>query len=223
MKSLISFLFVVLFCVPHLLPAQNSKYVKAGFNYSTFRTEGGKSTPGLVFGIGKDSYTPRWSNVFWGGEICYVRKTTSLNNKSWPGGMDPSDADLVTGNIKADISFIEIPLKIGYTSSVSKAIDVNLQVGPVFSIPIKNHTKLENRQITFLGPEERGYVDFDYILTDFGGISGAFGIQYGVSCSFKSMTLLFSYSYAFLEMKGFTNISVKDELDSFQLILAHSF
>ena len=223
MKKMMFCLFVMIFLSPHLVFAQPSNYVEFGVNYSSFRTEGGKSEPGLTIGFGKNYYPIQNFNGFFGFDVRYVRKRILLENKRWPSGFDPSNADLMIGDIKSDISFLDLPIRFGYSVQIRKSFNISLQTGASLSIPIKNHTKLKSLKIIQLGSEERGSVEFDYILWDIHGVKGSIDLQYSIALIFRSAVLRFFYSHALTATEGFTDLMISDKLDSFHISFGYVF
>ena len=96
-KSSMICLLALMFLAPLSLIAQPSKYVKLGVNYSSFRTEGGKSQPGVSLSIGKKHYPIQKFNGFWGFELGYARERILLEDKTWPTSFAPPYSGIVIG------------------------------------------------------------------------------------------------------------------------------
>ena len=222
MKELI--IFSIIFLTPPSLFAQPTKHVKLGVNYSTFRNEEGKSKPGLTVGLGKDFYPIRSFDGFFGFELSYIRKKVTLENKTTPTNIDPKDSDVVIEDIKADIAYIDIPFKVGYTP-IGRNGKCSFHVfgGFTISLPIKNHTVLKEKKIIFLEPDERGKYQFDYVIGGYEGTNISTNLLLGTRFTYEPLALTISYSRAQNNARGFTNLSVKDRIDSFYMVLAYAF
>ena len=114
MKRLIMYFFAATLLASQLLFAQPTKYLKLGVNYSFFRTEGGKSEPGLTIAFGKNYYPIQNLSGFLGIGIGYVQKKAKLENKTWPTDFDPTFSNVEIGDLQYQIRYIEIPINIGY-------------------------------------------------------------------------------------------------------------
>ena len=217
-------LLALMFLAPLSLFAQPSKYVKLGVNYSSFRTEGGKSEPGLTFGVGKDFYSTQTSNGFVGFEVNYTRKKVILENKTWPSGFNPDDSDVVIGDIRTDISFIDIPFRIGYKLPIKKQ-NISMQVlsGFAVSLPIKDHSGGTINDIIFLDPNEKGVFEFDYVRWTDKSTSVSVNIQFGARICANSIGLDVMYLHAITNTEGFVVQTISDKIDTFKVALVYGF
>lgn len=224
MKKLILGLCVSTLLPPLLVFAQPTKYVKLGVNYSSFRTEDGKSEPGLTFGVGKDFYPIRSFNGFLGLEVNYTRRRVTLENKATPTSFDPRYADVVIEDINASIAYLDMLLKVGYIP-LKKNDKYSLQTfgGFGISFPIKNHTELNEKAIIFLGPNEKGKFEFDYVIGNYESINTSTNLLVGMAIDYEPFMLYVNFNRALNKTRGFTNLSVKDAIDSFCMSLAYSF
>ena len=224
MKKLMVCLLALMFLAPLSLFAQPSKYVKLGVNYSSFRTEGGKSEPGLTFGVGKDFYSTQTSNGFVGFEVNYTRKKVILENKTWPSGFNPDDSDVVIGDIRTDISFIDIPFRIGYKLPIKKQ-NISMQVlsGFAVSLPIKDHSGGTINDIIFFYSNEKGVFEFDYVRWTDKSTSVSVNIQFGARICANSIGLDVMYLHAITNTEGFVVQTISDKIDTFKVALVYGF
>lgn len=224
MKKLFLGLFVSTLLTPLLIFAQPTRYVKLGINYSSFRTEGGRSEPGLTFGVGKDFYLIRSFKGFWGFGVDYARKKVTLENKVTPTSFDPKYSDVVIEDIKANIAYMDILFSVGYVP-LEKSGKYSLRAfgGFTISLPIKNHTELNEKKIIFLGPDEWGKYEFDYVIGSYESINPSTNLLTGISFNYKSFILYINLSRALSSTRGFTNLSVRDRIDSFCVAMAYAF
>lgn len=203
--------------------ARSLTSLKLGANISSFRTEAGKSKPGLCFGFGKEFYPIRSCNGFFGFGLDYQQKKYILENRTWPGGMDPNDSDIIMGDINVNISYIEIPLKFGYSVHINNRYTSSIYAGYSLSIPLKNHTKVSNRKSILLGPDERGSYEFDYIREDWDHAMALTNSYVGVRLSYKRFAIIISYARALSNTEGITNLTVRDKIDTFEISAAFLF
>ena len=222
-KNLMICLFVIIFLNPLLVFAQPSNYVKVGVNYSFFRTEGGRSEPGLAFGLGKNFYPIRSFNVFGSGEVCYLRKKVTLENKTWPTSFDPSISDIAIGDIIVDIGFLEIPVNVGYFLRVNKHVVMKPSVGASLSIPIQMKTYITNSRTIFLDPDDKGKYEFDYLHWDEVHANVSTNLQMRFDFYYRCFGLLIQYQRAFVKTKSSRSLTIEDKLDSFQISLSYAF
>ena len=190
---------------------------------SYFRTEQGKSEPGLCFGIGKEFYPIRSFNGFLGLGLDYKRKKYTLANRSWPSEFDPYDSDVITGDINVDISYLEMPLKFGYSIKINENYSSIIYAGYCLSISINESTKIANRKSIPLRPEERGTYEFDYIREDWDHATGSTNFHLGTRLSYKRFAILFNYSRAISVTEGILSLSIRDKIDTFEISTAFLF
>ncbi|MCA9732717.1 hypothetical protein KC799_11350 [candidate division KSB1 bacterium] len=223
MKKLMVGLFVTILLTPFFVSAQPSKYVKLGVNYSSFRTEGGKSGPGLTLGLGKDIYPIRPFNGFWGFDVSYVTKKMKLENKTWPTGWNPDDSDVRIGDIPLDRSYLEIQTKLGYNISISHIeTNVHLFAGPSLSFPIKYLSRFLADSTIFLEPDERGKYEFDYLRCESEGADKILRWFMGVAVMYRDLGIEIRYDRA-LRQKCIRGLTVNDAQDSIHAKLFYAF
>jgi hypothetical protein len=87
--------------------------------------------------------------------------------------------------------------------------------GFTISLPIKNHTELYEKKIIFLGPDEWGKYEFDYVIGSYESINSSTNLLTGMSFNYESFMLYINLSRALSSTRGFTNLSVRDRIDSF--------
>lgn len=224
MKSFLCLAIAWILLIPLPINAKSPTYIKLGKNISFFRTEECKSKPGICFGLGKEIYPSQKINGYVGFELFYARKKMNLENRTWPGGMDPKFSDVVIGDIKLDISYLEVPVRIGYSFIIKeKRLFLQFFAGHSISIPVKNHTDVEIGEIIFLKPDERGKYKFDYVRWEEVTTSISRNIQIGVNFVFKPLAVDFIYTKAVTNTEGFTDLIIRDKLDSYQITLSYVF
>lgn len=222
MKNIFSF-FIIIFLLPCLSDAQSPTYLKVGINHSSFRTEGGKGQIGSYIGIGKEYYPIKTFNGFLGIDLTNIRKKIDVVNKSWPAGFDPTDSDVVIGDIHISIEYLEIPIKAGYSIPINDRSSLSFFTGYAISIPIKNHTSGKQNEIIHLSPDERGKYIFDYVRWDDVKINTSRNFQFGARFVYKPIVLEASYSRALQKTEGFSILIIRDKLDSYQVAVGYTF
>jgi hypothetical protein len=222
-KKLIICLFVSTLFTPLSLFAQPSNYLKAGVNYSSLRTEGGKSEPGLTFGFGKDFFPIRSFSGFFGFEVNYTRKKVTLENKTWPTNFDPAISDIAIGDIAVDIGFLEVPVNVGYFLQIKKYVVMRPSVGTSLSVPIQMKTYIKNSRTIFLDPDDKGKYEFDYLHWDEVHANVSTNLQIGLDFYYHCFGLLIQYQRAFVKTNSSRSLTIRDKLDSFQISLAYAF
>lgn len=224
MKPFIYLIIAWIVLIPFPTKAKSPTYIKFGANISSFRMEEGKSKPGICFGLGKKFYPSQVFNGYIGFELFYARKKVNLENRTWPSGIYPEFSDVVIGDIKFDISYLEVPVRIGYSLQVKKELlFLQFFTGFSISIPFKNHTDGEIKEIIFLNPEEKGKYKFDYTRWEEVTTSKSRNIQIGFNFVFKPFALNFVYSKALTNTEGFTDLIIRDKIDSYQVALSYLF
>lgn len=224
MKNPMICLLALMFLAPLSLIAQPSKYVKLGVNYSSFRTEGGKSEPGLTFGVGKNYYPFQNFNGFWRFEIGYVQKKVKLENKTWPTDFDPTFSNVEVGDLEFKIGYMEIPVSIGYDIiRENNGIFLKAYTGSSLSIPIhKNSTARSTTLI--LDPDQKGKFAFDYLRWDgVGALSTlAVNLYAEVAFCYRRLGIGFNYSRGISEIEPTGALIIQHKLDSFQITLLYA-
>lgn len=224
MKMPILCLFVSTLLTPLLIFAQPTKYVKLGVNYSSFRTEGGKSEPGLAVGFDRNYYLMQSLNGFWGFGISYVQKKAKLKNKTWPTDFDPTFSNVEIGELQYQIGYLEIPLNIGYDIiRKNNRIFLRAYTGSSLSIPIHKNSAATSRAL-ILEPDQKGKFKFDYLRWDgVGALSTlAVNLHADVVFYYGRFGIDFHYSRAFSEIKPSGALTVQHKLDSIQITLMYA-
>ncbi len=217
------YFFAATLLASHSLFAQPTKYLKLGVNYSFFRTEGGKSEPGLTFGFGKDFYPIRSFSGFFGFHLGYVTKRLKLENKTWPGGLDPEYSNVRVGDIPLDRSYLEFQTKLGYIISLShKKTTVQLSAGPLLSFPLKYLSRFLADSTIFLDPDEQGKYEFDYLRCESEGADKILRWFMGIAVLYRSFGIEIRYDSA-SRQKCIRGLTINDALDSFHVMLLYAF
>lgn len=223
MKKFFALLFVGAFLCPLLLFAQPSNYLKLGLNYSSLRTEGGKSEPGLTLGVGKDFCPIRSFNGFLGFNISYATKKLKLENKTWPTDIDPKFSDVRVGDIPLHRSYVEIHPKFGYGFLLSKTkVAMKLFAGPSLSFPIKYLSRFLADSTIFLSPDERGKYEFDYLRCESEGADKILHWFMGIAVVYKSLGVEIRYDRA-SRQNCIRGLTINDALDSFHVMVLYAF
>lgn len=223
MKKFFALLFIGAFLCPLLLFAQPSNYLKLGLNYSSLRTEGGKSEPGLTLGVGKNFYPIRSFNGFLGLNLGYVTKRLKLENKTWPTGLNPNDSNVSVGDVLLDRSYLEFFAEVGYSFSLPyKKTRIDIFTGPMFSFPIKYLSRSLSDSTIFLDPDERGKYEFDYLLCESEGADKILHWFMGVAVGYKSIGIEIRYDRA-SRQNCIRGLTIDDALDSFHVMVLYAF
>jgi hypothetical protein len=204
--------------------ARTLKYVELGFNQSEFRNQECKSKIGPSFGIGIDYYPIKSIGAFIGTELLYQNKKLLVEDKTWPSALDPRDASwVITGDLDICISYLEIPLQIGYSIKLNKHLSSSIFTGYSLSIPIKDRTNHTEKSVRELTPDERGRYDFDYVLVDESRVSWSNNYYIGFKLSYNPLTLLIAYVKASSFTKDIEGINIQGKIDSFRASFAYMF
>jgi hypothetical protein len=223
MKKFLAPLFIGAFLCPPLLFAQPSNYLKVGINYSSFRTEGGKSEPGVTLGFGKAFYPIRSFNGFFGFDLSYATKKLKLENKTWPGSLDPEHTNVHVGDIPLDRSYLEFHTRLGYSFSLShNKAAVGLFAGPLLSFPIKYLSRFLADSTIFLDPDERGKYEFDYLRCESEGADKHLHWFMGIAVIYKSFGIEIRYDRA-SRQNCIRGLTINDALDSFHVMVLYAF
>ena len=217
------YIFLIIIQIILISEARSFTILKTGINFSTLRHEEEKSEPGIAIGITKCIVPLRSFSGFIGIGLDYSQKASILKNRSWPSGYDPDDSKIVTGDINMRLSFVEIPVYLGYSIITKSNYTSSVFIGGSYSIPIKNHTKISNRSSMPLGIDERGSYDFDYIRLDENFTTISKNVCFGFYISYERLALFFSYSKAISTTEGITNLNLRDKIDCYSVSAAFLF
>lgn len=224
MKKLTPCLVVSTLLMPFSLFAQPSTFLKLGVNYSSFRTEGSKSEPGLTIGFNKNYYPIQRLNGFWGFGISYVQKKAKLENKTWPTDFDPTFSNVEIGDLQYQIGYLEIPINIGYDIIREKnRTFLKVYTGPSLSIPIHKNSEARSRTL-ILAPDQKGKFKFDYLRWDGVGALSTFAVNLHANVAFyyRRLGVDVHYSRAISEIEPSGALTVQHKLDSFQITLMYA-
>lgn len=198
-------------------------YIKLGSNWSELPSEDSESVPGLCAGFGITHWGTTSNGVFSSVELLYIRKNILLRQRTWPGGLEPEISDVEVGDIPIDISYLELPCKIGYNFGLNNAdCSLNLFAGGSFSIALAYHSKIQSHTI-FLPPEEKGKFDFDYLRCSQNTQILAFNYLGGVAFAFKKVRFEIAYSFGVTELKCLRGLTISDQINSVQAALVYCF
>ena len=223
--TLFSLLFLTLTIVA-TGSARTLKYVELGINQSKFRNEACKSKIGPSFGIGLDYYPINSLGAFVGSGLLYQNKKLLVEDRTWPIDIDPrSSNQVVTGDLDISISYLEIPLKIGYSIIIKNQFSSSIFTGYSLSIPVKDHTKVWERDIRELAPDERGTYDFDYVFLDEAGVAGNLSTNYHIDLrlGFNRFIIFLSYVRALSSTDDILGWTIHDKIDTFRISFAYMF
>lgn len=227
-------LFVTGMFTPLSLFSQPSRYVKLGVNYSSFRTEGGKSKPGLNLGFGKKYYPIQNFDGFWGFELGYARERILLEDKTWPTSFDPPYSGVVIGGFEISLSYLDLSLYLGYLLNATKMVDLEFFIGPSLSIPVGNSTKGTGSKTMYLDPEEISDYEFDFYFYDADpgepllpfierGMNAIKSMVIGTKLHWRRIHLSLSYSRAFSKTEGIISLTLFDKIDRLSLSVGLDF
>lgn len=209
--------------IPFSIEAKSPTYVKLGMNISSFRNEEGQSKPGICFGLGKEFYPIRSFDGFFGIGVDYQRRKVVLKNRTWKSNIFIDDSDIESANIDVDVSYLDIPLKLGYSIGVRKSLILNIYTGCSISIPVKNHTVISNQTTLPLGPDERRGYRYDYLIVDENVIIPSTNLYFGIILKYNRYLLNINLIKAISKTEGFTSLNVEDKLDCFELSFSFLF
>jgi len=219
--------FLLVFCVTltEAVSAKTVKYVELGFNQSRFRNQDCKSKIGPSFGLGLDYYPIKSFGAFVGTELLYQNKKLLVEDKTWLNDVHPIFANwywYTTGDIDINISFLELPIHIGYSFKLRNRVSLNIITGYSLSVPIKDHTKIKNSKMRELLPDERGKFDFDYVLIDKSGVSMSKSFNLGLRLSFKRFAFFFNYEKALslTKTKDIRGMNFGGKIDNYRVSFA---
>jgi hypothetical protein len=225
MKKIALFLLLILTLIITATGSSKTlKYVEIGINQTKFRKEVCKSKIGPSFGMSVDYYPMNAFGAFIGSGLLYQNKRLLVKDRTWPSALDPRWASwIITGDFDISISYLEIPLHLGYSIRLNGQISSHIFTGYSFSIPIKDHTKVRETAIRELAPDEQGTYDFDYVLVDESGVSYSKNFYIGFRLAYNRFALLFNYVKALSLTKDMLGISIHGKIDSFRTSFAYMF
>ncbi len=223
MQKVIAFVLMATLA-PVSLGAKPAKYVRLGVSISSFRMEEEKSRPGACFGLGSEYHPLRSFRGFLAFELLYVRKRLDLQDRTWPTTTEPLLSDVNVGDIYVDISYLEMPVSVGYSLPLGKrTAHLQILLGFSVSAPIKSHTSREIHRTIVLPHEEKKRYRYDYGKWEEMSTTPALNVHYGVRVAIESVGLDVSYARALNNTEGFTDIAISDKLDCFYICLSHRF
>ena len=226
MKNKIPILLLLIFIIPFAAEAKFSKYIGIGLNRSSFRTEESQSLFGAAVELGLDYYPVSSFGAFIGTGINYLNRRSFLENRTWPSSFELNYSENVKiGEINVNISYLEIPLHIGYSIKMRDNLICSIFSGYSLSVPIVDHSKSKINSVRELKPDEFGRFDYDYdyVLVDEPsmGLSNNYIIGFRTTCNHYSLILC--YLKALSITKSISGKSLKDKIDTFKISVAYQF
>jgi len=220
-KVVCFFLFLLTISLAATGNAKTVKYVELGLNQSQFRNQECKSKIGPSFGLGLDYYPFESIHAFIGTELLYQNKKLLLEDKTWPSDLHPYEAGwVITGDPNIGISYLEIPLQLGYSVKLDERSSLVIVSGYSLAIAIKDHTKNRNRKMRELTPDERGHFNFDYILLDESFVSSSKNTFLGLRLSCNRFFLLIYYAKALSITKDIFWKNIEGKIDTIRMSFA---
>lgn len=224
MKKTLFFQFMLTFIFTSVGTAKTIKYIELGINQSKFRNEESKSQFGPSFGVGLDYYPLKAFGGFVGSGLMYQNKRFLVEDRTWPTDFFPEFSSyVVTGDFKVNVSYLEIPMHIGYSVKINTFTHSSLFAGYSLSLPIINHTRVIENNVRLLNADEVGIYDFDYILVDENYMSMAKNCYVGFSLIYKRYAVLFTYTKALSITSGVSSKSIQDKIDNIKISFAVMF
>jgi len=205
--------------------AKTVKYVELGINQSRFRNQECKSKIGPSFGFGFDYYPIKSLGAFIGTELLYQNKKLLVEDKKWPSNLYPDGAMTVySGDFDINISYLELPLQIGYQMTLRDQISVAIFPGASLLIPMKDHTRAKNLTRRELTPAERGkFNDYDYYRLDETRVSWSQNFNIGIRLTYYRFGFMLSYAKAISFTQNIKSKTIQGKVDSFKASLAFLF
>ncbi|MBN2103620.1 PorT family protein [bacterium] len=213
---------MIIMILPDFLKAKSVTYVRLGLNISALRNETETSDPGISFGLGQEHCLFHSPKKFIGISLNYSKKKIKLKDRTWRWNPNLPSSKVGTGDININISYLELPLMAGYSIIVDDRYRINISMGLEISIPIKNHTKITNQKVTYK-LDEFEENDIDYTVLDENYIIPSIGLPMGISISVKNVAIIIHYSWGLTVTEGFTDLSMKDKIDTVRMSLAYFF
>lgn len=223
MKLFWQLLIAIALLFPFSIEAKSPTYVKFGMNISSLRNEEGLKKPGICIGIEKEFYPIRTFNVFLGIGVDYQRRKVVLKNRTWKSNIFVDDSEIESANIDVDVSYLDIPLKLGYSTNVCKNFNLNIYTGCSISIPIKNRTNISNQTTLPLTPDERKDYKYDYIILDENIIIPSTNLHLGIILRHNRYLLNINFLSALSKTEGITSLNIEDNFDCFEFSFGFLF
>jgi hypothetical protein len=213
--------FCLLFFIPMGLFSQSRTTFKYGTVKTEFRNEDHEQISRKYYAIGREYFPSKNNSFYFSYALSYVRKAALLKNRSWKSGWD-SYGNIYFADIKADVAFIELPIKFGYQNPfIFRRLYISFGAGFSISMPVEKHSKL--------------YLDWSKVNVDTGDmkpnywsvdeveINATMNSIYSVALYYRFVGVEFQYSRALEGTEGFTGLSLKDYFDSYHFLMRFSF
>lgn len=233
MKELSLLMILLLLFTNTAYSMSRSYYLLVGNGRSWFRHEGKTQSNGMAFGagIGWEANNSSRFGSFINVEAFYVKKQGVAENKIWRAGLISND-DYKIGDINMSIGFLELPLKFGYFANISKRGSLGLFYGTSLSVPIVNNTRTEIKDYIYYDPEKIGpKVDYERDEKDRDSSSPIYDFfldnlcntsingNFGALISWTWLSFEMGYSHAFSDTKNFINLTIRDKVDTFYMVM----
>ena len=214
-------LILILILSPCLLFAKSRTVLKYGIVRTDFRQDASEKKSKRGFGIGREYFPKNNKNFFFSYGLMIVRKSVLLPYRSWPESWDEW-TELNVGDIRADVAFIEWPIKFGFqTPDFFNSTHMGFFIGTSLSIPAGDFSRVKTRYTRHLPKADRSR--FDYNFSDELYMNPTFNSIFGALIDFKFIGLALQYSRALQPTTGFTGFVIEDYFDCWQFMLRFSF
>ncbi|MBN1999338.1 hypothetical protein JW935_17395 [candidate division KSB1 bacterium] len=217
---------IVFLCMwlPALVIAKPRFSINAGMNRSWIRNAHVETAGywGPAFGIGLERN--KQVGLMWGVDLMVVTKKTRFLNFTRPSSPYTSHPDVMVLDTKHNDTFLELPLKIGYSIPLySTKLYASIFAGCNLAYPIRGDSD-GTWYFIFLSPEEAETYKFDYYFhhEEKPAPSGSTNCFAGLSIRYKKIAIEISYVYANNKTRFAESIGMVHELDSMYFLLRYN-
>ncbi len=204
--------------------AKTVKYVELGINRSTFRNESCTPGYGISGGLGIDYYPWQKFGGFWGWGLGIQNKKMDIKDRTLPSAAPPATPSFVSiKDFDINITFIEIPIKLGYSIDVGKHITLTFLSGYAISVPLNDNTTSNPKRSREIAPEEKENLEFDYVQKDETHVTSSNYLLVGTSIAYRNMSISIDYLSARTATENIVNTSLGDKIDSIKISFAFLF
>jgi len=214
-------LFLILILLPCLLSAKSRTILKYGIVQTNFRHQVSQSISRHSFAISREYFPMDNNHFFFSYDFMVARKSVLLSNRTWTVYYDDPNT-LGKGDVKVDVSFIELPIKFGYTLSLfPKWIHLQIFLGSALSMPVYDFSRLITRDVRHLSRKDR--TQFVYSSLDEASSNNSFNSIFGTAIEYKFIGFELYYSRALGETSNVNGMTIVDYFDCWQFMLRLSF